>query len=69
MKKKTKFITQCASCQKVRRKEGFQFTNRSHMDEWDHHEEDLKKSHEEFDVIITHGLCDSCLKVALEENI
>ena len=60
MKKKEKFISQCCVCKKVRRKDGFKFTNRMHMDEWNHHEEDLKKIHEEFDVVISHGMCDPC---------
>ena len=58
--KKQKFISQCCVCKKVRRKEGFRFTDRTHMDEWDHHEEDLKKLHEEFDVVYSHGYCEPC---------
>ena len=67
MKKRTKFISQCCVCRKVRRKEGFQFTDRTHMDEWGYHEEDMKKSHEEFDVVITHGFCKPCMQIKFDE--
>jgi len=64
MKKKEKFISQCCVCRKIRRKEGFKFTGdkHKHMDEWDHHEEDLKDFNKEFDVVISHGFCDPCAK-------
>ena len=61
MNKKQKFISQCCVCKKVKRKEGYQFTDKAHMDQWDHHEEDLKKAHEEFDVIYSHTFCDDCV--------
>ena len=62
MKKREKFISQCCVCKKIKRKEGFKFTGseHEHMDEWDHHEEDLKKLHEEFDIVLSHGFCEPC---------
>ena len=67
MKKRVKFISQCCVCRKVRRKEGFQFTDRTRMDKWDHHKEDLEKAHKEFDVVYSHGYCDICHEDVLEE--
>ena len=69
MKKREKFISQCCLCRKVRRKDGFKFTGdkHKHMDEWDHHHEDLKEIHNEFDVIFSHGFCDDCGEKVMKE--
>lgn len=60
--KQEKFISQCSYCRKVRRKEGFKFTGdkHKHMDEWDHHDEDLKDLEKDFELIYSHGMCDPC---------
>ena len=60
MKKKEKMLSQCCICKKVRRKEGYKYTHRTHMDEWGHHEKDLEELHKEFDVVLSHGLCEPC---------
>ena len=60
MKKKEKFISQCCVCKKVRRKDGFKFTDNTHMDEWGHHQQDVEKAKNTFDVVISHGICEPC---------
>lgn len=65
--KEQKLLIQCCVCKKWKRKEGFKFTDRKHLDEWGHHHEDLKELQKMFDVMFTHSYCDVCYKKAMEE--
>jgi len=63
MNKKQKFISQCCICRRVRRKEGFKYTNRTHMDEWGHHHKDIEELHNEFEIVYSHGICEPCFEI------
>ena len=68
MKKKQKMLSQCCVCRKVKRKEEYKFTDRVHMDKWDHHHNDLQVLNKEFDVVFSHGYCEECI-VPLKQEI
>ena len=67
MKKKQKMLSQCCVCRKVKRKDEYKFTDRIHMDKWDHHHSDLKVLNKEFDVVFSHGYCEECLEPLKQE--
>lgn len=69
MNKKQKMISQCCVCKKVKRKEGFKYTHRKHMDEWGHYHEDLKELHGEYELVYSHGLCEPCFETHYKKQL
>lgn len=67
MKKKMKMLSKCCVCKKFKRKEGFIYSDRAHMDEWGHHIEDLVHMQDHYDIIFSHGYCPACAKIAMKE--
>jgi len=67
MNKKQKFLSQCCVCKKLKRKEGFQYSHRKHMDEWGHHHNDLIEIAQEYELLISHGLCPDCFQNEIKQ--
>jgi hypothetical protein len=65
--KREKYISECCICHKIKRKEGFIYTNKTHMDAWGHYHDDLKDLRKEFNIIISHGFCPECHDHVMEE--
>lgn len=67
MKKKVKMLVKCCVCHKFKRKKGFIFSDRAHLDEWGHHHEDLAHMHLHYDVVFSHGYCPECAHKIMAE--